>query len=172
MEAYVGEIGIVGFNFPPKGWAFCNGQILSIAQNQALFSLLGTTYGGDGRTTFALPNLQGRAPIHFGQGSGLSGYTLGQAGGVESVTLNTDQMPSHDHAGSCSGSTGSIPGPGSNVWAITSTGEKPYSNATPDNKMSTQGINPSGGGQAHANIQPYLALNFIICLVGIFPSRS
>lgn len=172
MDSFLGEIGIVGFNYPPKGWAFCNGQILPIAQNQALFSLLGTMYGGNGVTTFALPNLQGRVPIHFGQGSGLSPYTIGQTGGVESVTLNINQMPSHSHAGSCSGSNGTVPGPGSNVWAVTSTGEKPYSNAQPDNQMSAQGIKPAGGGQAHANIQPYLALNFIICLVGIFPSRN
>lgn len=172
MEAYLGEIGIIGFNYPPKGWAFCNGQILSIAQNQALFSLLGTVYGGDGRTTFALPNLQGRVPIHFGQGSGLSKYPLGQAGGVESVTLNMDQMPAHDHAGSCSPGNGSAPGPANSVWATTSTGEKPYSTATPDGQMNSQGISPAGGGKPHENIQPYLALNFAICLAGVFPSQS
>jgi microcystin-dependent protein len=173
MEAFIGEIGIVGFTFPPKGWAFCNGQVLPIAQNQALFSLLGTMYGGDGIKTFALPNLQGRVPMHFGQGNGLSPYVQGQVGGVEGVQIDLNSMASHAHAGSCSNATGSTPSPTNDVWAVTSTGEKPYSTAAPDGSlMKNDAIKPAGGGQPHSNLQPYLVLNFIICLVGIFPSRN
>src|SRR5262249_30703887 len=126
----------------------------------------------DGVPTFGLPNLQGRVPIHFGQRPGLSNYVLGQVGGVEGVTLDNNTMPRHTHAGSCFGNTGTAPVPANHVWASTSTGEKPYWTAAPDSQMGTQTINNTGGSQAHSNIQPYLVLNFIICLVGIFPSRN
>ncbi len=171
-EPFIGQIIIVGFTFPPRGYAFCNGQILSIAQNTALFSLLGTTYGGNGQTTFALPNLQSRVPIHAGQGAGLSPYALGQVGGTESVTLTIQQMPSHNHLVNCHGEDGNQGNPNPNILATTGAAPPPYSNAAADATMAPNSISLVGGSQPHDNLQPYLALNYCIALEGIFPSRN
>jgi microcystin-dependent protein len=167
-EPFLGQIAIYGFNFAPRGWAFCNGQILPIAQNTALFSLLGTTYGGNGQTTFALPNLQSRVPIQFGQGPGLSSYDLGQAAGTETVTLNVNEIPAHTHTIAATDADAASNKPEGNVLASGGS----YA-TTPNINMSAAMVPPSGGGnQPHPNIQPYLALNFSIALEGIFPSRN
>jgi len=165
-EPFLAEIRIFSFNFPPKGWAFCNGQLLPINQNQALFSILGTTYGGDGRTNFALPNLQGRAPVHTG-----NGIILGQAGGESAHTLNISEMPAHNHTPVGSSSAGSA-GPGANLWATDNTGANPYGTAALNTTMNPASILPGGGSQPHENLSPYLVLNFCIALQGIFPSRN
>ena len=165
-EPFLSEIRIFGFNFPPKGWAFCNGQFMPINQNQALFSLLGTTYGGNGQTTFALPNLQGRAPIHEG-----SGHTLGEAAGSSSVTITQQTMPQHLHflqgtstdANSALLANG-VPGRlGATIYSNN------ISALTPFDPSSVTNV---GGSQAHTNMQPYLVLNFCIALIGIFPSQN
>lgn len=169
-QRYLGSIIIVSFNFPPKGFALCNGQLLPINQNQALFSLLGTTYGGDGRQTFALPDLRGRAPIHAGQGPGLSNYVLGQTGGEETVTLDVSQIPNHIHIAMAStgpANTGAVSG---TSWA------RPrvllYSASAPSTPMSSAALAPAGGSQPHPNLKPFLVLNYAIALQGIFPSRN
>ncbi len=167
-QPFLGEITPVAFPFAPKGWAMCNGQLLSISQNTALFSLLGTTYGGDGITNFALPDLRGRASVSSG-----SNYPLGSTGGVESLTLNANQMPAHSHAPVCSTQAGSSGEPAGQVWAGSSSGETLYqTGANPNGSMATGVITPSGSSQAHTNLQPFLVINFIIALVGIFPSRN
>jgi microcystin-dependent protein len=172
-EPFLGQIQAFGFNFAPRGWAFCNGQILPIAQNTALFSLLGTTYGGNGQTTFALPNLQSRVPVHFGQGPGLSPYDLGEQAGSETVTLTTNQIPAHQHAVTflTNSSEGGQNSPAGNYFGKADPGT--YA-STHDNTLT--GAQPPtgivGGNQPHTNIQPYLALNFCIALEGIFPSRN
>lgn len=163
-EPFISEVKIVSFNFAPKGWALCNGQLLSINQNQALFSLLGTTYGGDGRVNFALPNLQGRIPIHVG-----NGHTLGEVGGQENHTLITQEMPAHTHTISASNAAPNQGTPAGSMWANNSGA---YSSASTDSSMNPASISNAGGNQPHTNIQPYLVLNFIIALVGIFPSQS
>jgi microcystin-dependent protein len=163
-EPYLSEIKIISWNFPPKGWAFCNGQLLPINQNQALFSLLGTTYGGDGQTTFALPNMQGRVPIHFG-----NGHVLGERSGEENHTLNISEMASHIHGVSANDSAPNQGLPTGNMWA---SGTGAYSSASPDSSMNPASISATGGSQPHTNIQPYLVLNFIIALQGIFPSQN
>lgn len=175
MEAYIGEIRMAGFNFAPRGWAFCSGQLLSIDQHQALFSLLGTYYGGDGRSTFGLPDLRGRVPIHSADGDagpGLSRYQLGQRGGAEAVTLTANEMPSHNHVTSTKASSttrGNVsPTPEGAYWgggSYTTT-----SNVTMASDAVAAGN--SGGGQSHTNIQPYIGINFIISLEGVFPPRS
>jgi len=174
QDPWLGEIALVAFNFAPQGWAFCNGQLLSIAQNTALFSLLGTTYGGDGQTTFALPNLQSRVPVHFGHGTGLSPFTMGQTAGVESVTLQTAQIPAHTHSYAPQASTagGSAVSPAAALWAESGSGDTIYQKGTSNATMAPQTLGNTGGGQAHENRQPLLALNYIIALVGIFPSRT
>jgi len=174
QDPWLGEIALVAFNFAPQGWAFCNGQLLSIAQNTALFSLLGTTYGGDGQTTFALPNLQSRVPIHFGQGTGLSPYLLGATGGVETVTLQTTQIPAHTHSFTPQATTagGSATSPAGAFWAESGSGDTIYQGGTSNTQMAPQTLGNTGGGQTHENRQPFLALNYVIALVGIFPSRS
>lgn len=160
-------------NFAPKGWALCNGQLLAIAQNTALFSILGTTYGGNGTTTFGLPNLQSRVPIHAGTGAGLSTYVLGQQAGVESVTLLTSQMPSHSHTVNAVASGGNQASPEGGSLAVESTGTSlDYSNAAPTSPMNPAMIAAIGNDQPHTNIQPYLVVNFIIALQGIFPARN
>jgi microcystin-dependent protein len=161
-------------NFAPAGWALCNGQTLSISQNTALFSLLGTTYGGNGTTTFNLPNMQSRVPIHAGQGTGLSPYVLGQQAGAENVTLLTTQIPAHTHTVNCNTAGGNQASPSGNLPAVESTGTSlDYSNAAANATMNATMIPPSGGSnQPHSNIQPYLVVNFIIALQGIFPSRN
>jgi len=167
-EPFLGEIKIVSFNFPPKGWAFCNGQLLPINQNQALFSILGTTYGGDGRQTFALPNLQGRMPVHAG-----NGITLGQAGGEQAVTLNSTQIPTHAHVLYATGSLARSADPTGNLLAAKPRGGRDiYAPPADVIALNPSTIGPTGGGQPHNNLQPYLMLNFVIALVGIFPSRN
>ena len=175
MNPYIGEIRMFAGNFAPRGWAVCNGQLMSIAQNTALFSILGTTYGGDGRTTFALPNLQGAAPLAAGQGPGLSDRSLGESGGEASITLLGPGLPSHTHAAQCDGSAGNQVGPGNNVWALAcaARGEHMYaSSAGTSPAMHAQAIAPAGGNQPHNNMSPYLVVTFIIALEGVYPPRS
>lgn len=163
-NSYLAEIKIISFNFAPKGWAFCNGQILPIAQNQALFAILGTTYGGNGQTTFALPNFQGRVPVHFG-----NAVILGESGGEAAHTLLAGEMPAHTHAAKGNSAPANSGTPVSNTWAQNSL--QPYGAAT-DTVLSDTALANAGGSQPHNNLQPYLVLNFIIALVGIFPSRN
>ena len=167
-QPYVGEIRMFGGNFAPAGWMFCAGQLLSIADNDTLFNLIGTTYGGDGQTTFALPDLRGRVPIHQGQGPGLSNYVLAQTGGVESVTLTVNQIPIHTHTPNAS-NTGASDNPANNFWANSTTG-KPYSAAPPAIQMNPSTISSTGGSQPHDNMIPFLCVSYIISLFGIFPS--
>jgi microcystin-dependent protein len=162
-EPFIGEIRVISFNFPPRGWAFCNSQLLQITQNQALFSILGTMYGGDGRTTFALPNLQGRVPLHQG-----SGYAVGQVGGEASHTLTQSEMPAHVHPSSAASDV-TTTSPANAVWGTSS---RPTYAASPDGLMNPATVSTTGGGQPHENFPPYLVLNFVIALVGIFPSRN
>jgi microcystin-dependent protein len=170
-EPFLGEIRMFGFNFPPQGWASCDGQTLPISQNTALFSLLGTTYGGDGTTTFALPDLQSRVAIHPGQGIGLSACTAGQAGGTENVTLLPAQMPTHTHSVHANNSLAEAHRPAGRVLARA--GTDIYA-AGPDGStvMDARMLGDAGGNDPHQNIQPYLVLNFCIALQGIFPARS
>jgi microcystin-dependent protein len=163
-EPFMGEIRIMSFNFPPNGWAECNGQLLPINQNQALFSLLGTTYGGNGQTTFGLPNLQTRVPIHMGQG-----FTQGEAAGEQAHTLTISEMPTHTHPMSGSTTNADVVSPVDNVFAQSSQLYGPSSQVT-SLDPSTNGT--AGGSQAHTNLQPYLALTFCIALIGIFPSQN
>ena len=170
QDQYIGEIRMFAGTFAPRGWAFCEGQLLSIAQYTALFSLLGTTYGGDGRTTFALPDLRGRVPMHPGQGPGLSLRRLGEKGGVEQHTLTTQELPPHTHALYADSSVGTSSGPGGLAPARNAAGIPQYgpgSNVTLD----ASAVGTTGGGQPHSIMQPYLAVNYIIALEGIFPSR-
>jgi microcystin-dependent protein len=172
-DQYLAEIRIFGGNFAPLGWALCNGQILPISQNTALFSLLGTTYGGDGRSNFALPNFQGMAPIQQGQGAGLSQYSLGQTGGITTVTLLTAQLPSHNHPVSCLNGPGNQPGPAGNYWADdgVSRGKLVYA-AAGSAAMNAGTFNSAGAIQPHNNLPSYLTLTFIIALQGIYPPRG
>jgi len=173
-EPFIAEIRIFAGNFAPRSWAFCDGQLLPIAQNTALFSLIGTTYGGDGRTTTALPNLQGRAPMHPGRGPGLTARRLGEKVGVETVTLTEAQIPSHSHSARAE-SANANSGTPSNTTSFASTGfDNLYQTNTSANlvDLSSATLSTTGGGQAHDNVQPYLTLNFIIALQGLYPSRS
>ena len=160
---YIGEIRIFSFNFPPKGWAFCNGQLLPINQNQALFSILGTTYGGNGQTNFALPNLQGRVPVHVG-----NGIVLGQSSGEATHTLITSEMPAHTHIPAGSATPANLGVLTGNLWV---TGNAAY-NPTANTSTNLASILNVGGGQPHENMSPYLTLNICIALQGIFPSRN
>lgn len=173
MDPFVAEIRMFAGNFAPRGWAFCRGQLVSISQNTALFSLLGTTYGGDGRSTFALPNLQGRAPMQAGSGPGLSNHSLGEQGGADSVTLLTSEMPYHSHTLLGTNARAGVGSPDGNVLNR-SVGENGYQTTSASSlvPMADQMVAPTGGGQPHNNMQPYLALNFIIALQGIYPPRS
>ncbi len=168
-QPYIGEIRMVGFNFAPVGWAFCNGAIIAITENETLFNLIGTTYGGDGQSTFALPNLQSRVPIHLGTGGG-STYVIGQMAGEEEVTLTINQIPSHNHIPQANSSAGTQTSPANNVWAAASA--LPYSNNGPNAVMAPQAVQNAGGSQPHDNMLPFLAINFIIALYGIYPSQS
>jgi microcystin-dependent protein len=161
---FMGEIKMISWNFAPKGWAFCNGQQLPINQNQPLFSLFGTMYGGNGQTTFALPDLRGRTPFHIG-----SGFTQGQAGGETAHTLTQQEMPAHNHPVNCNSATGTLVPPLNNIWA--STTQNPYS-ASSNSAMLAESVTNTGGSQPHSNLQPYLVINFIVALIGIFPSRN
>jgi microcystin-dependent protein len=169
-EPFLGEIRMAGFNFAPRGWALCNGQLLSIAQSTALFSLLGTTYGGDGRVTFGLPDLRGRSPMHWGQGPGLTNRVQGEISGSETVTLINTQMPMHNHLVGASGEDAGVKNPSGQVLATTTT--PAYVAGPLDVTMNPQMIGLAGGSQPHENMHPYLVVNFIIALEGIFPSRN
>jgi microcystin-dependent protein len=175
-DQFIGEIRIVANNFAPVGWAFCDGQLLLISQNTALFSLLGTTYGGNGVTNFALPDLRDRAPIQAGQGPGLSPYSLGEIGGVSAVTLGQAQMPMHGHLAACDPAAGTTQSAAGSVWAASAAGRASppyYSNAATNlTAMSGAAIAPTGGNQPHNNRSPYLGVQFIIALAGTYPSRG
>ncbi len=171
-EPFIAEIKIFAGNFAPRGYAFCNGQLLPISQNTALFSLIGTTYGGDGRTTTGLPNLQGRAPMHPGRGPGLTARNLGQIGGAETATLSEAQMASHNHNLGASTAPASSNTAVSNAVTARASGAAYDSNDGVDSTMNAGTLATVGGGQSHNNLQPYLAMNFIIALTGVFPSRS
>lgn len=164
-EPFIGETKWISWNFPPKGWAFCNGQLLPINQNQALFSLLGTMYGGDGRTDFALPDMRGRAPIHIG-----GGFSQGQKGGEEAHTLTNAEMPTHLHGVTASGGAGTAPGPGGNFLANRQSDI--YAPPGSLQAMNPAAVSQAGGSQPHGNMAPYIVLNCVIALVGIFPSRN
>lgn len=171
---FLGEIRLLPFNFAPRGWMTCSGQLVSIAQNDALFALIGTIYGGDGQTTFALPDLRGRLPIHQGQGPGLSNYVIGQAAGSESVTLVSSQLPSHTHTliATTAGATSLTPGNALLPGAVS--GDTFYVNTTAGNTMapmSNQMLSQAGGSQPHDNTMPTLTLQYCIAVEGIFPSR-
>ena len=169
---YVGEIRMFGGSFAPAGWALCQGQLMPISENDTLFNLIGTTYGGDGQSTFGLPNLSGRVPVHQGQGTGISQqYVIGQLGGVEQVTLSTAQMPVHTHSCICStgpanqtSPDGSVPGDSASVTI--------YIEDSPDSNFLASAIQPQGGSQPHENMQPFLVVNYILSLFGIFPTQS
>jgi microcystin-dependent protein len=172
-DQYTGEIRLVGFNFAPVDWAFCDGSLLPIDQYAALFNLLGTTYGGDGQTTFALPDLRGRAPIHMGQGNGLSNRIQGQQLGEESVTLTTNQMPSHSHPVAVLSTTGTTTSAQNSYLAGSSTSDNRYSTNAPTTTMNAGVLQPtSGGSQPHENREPLLVMNYIIALYGIYPSQG
>ncbi len=163
-EPFLAEIRIVGFNFAPRGWAFCDGQILPINQNQSLYSLLGTNYGGDGRTSFALPDLRGRTPVHVGDG-----HQLAQKGGAETVTLTAAEIAAHTHAAQATSSPGDNPSPAGDILAG---GADVYGDAGSLTALRSGTVTNAGGGQAHNNMQPYLTVNFCIALQGLFPSRN
>jgi microcystin-dependent protein len=169
-DPFVGEIRTFGFNFPPTGWAQCNGQLLPISQNTALFSLLGTMYGGDGRTTFALPNLQGGSPMDQGQGPGLSERYIGETGGAGYLTLLQSEMPAHTHVVSGSARPATENDPNNFYWGSVANTYSPTAN--PPQQMAPQTLGPAGGSQPHNNMQPYLVLNFCIALQGIYPPRG
>ena len=175
-DQYVGEIRMAGFNFPPVGWAQCNGQTMSISQNTALFSLLGTYYGGNGTSTFGLPNLQASAPMGAGNGSGLTPRVQGETGGESSVTLTSNQIPSHNHPVACMSGPGSLNSPnvpGNAVWAGDgSRGVELYATANTTIAMSTQAVQPAGGNLPHNNVQPCLTVTFIIAMQGLYPPRG
>jgi len=174
MDPFVAEIRIFPFNFAPKGWAFCDGQILPLSQNTALFSLLGTTYGGDGKSNFALPNMQGNAPMHPGQGPGLSLHDLGETGGSDTVSLLESEIPSHSHALMASSTNSSKPNPIGNALARIGSGATPYvaPAGAPIVNFADNALAPAGGDQPHNNLQPYLTLNLCIALQGVYPPRT
>jgi microcystin-dependent protein len=165
-QPYIGEIRMFGGNFAPVGWAFCNGQLLPIAENDALFNLIGTTYGGDGQSTFALPDLRGRLPVHAG-----NGFDLAETGGVETVTLTTQQIPAHTHPLTASANPGATPSPAGNVLAESPSVKLFIEDVTAVN-LGPTAVGSVGGSQPHTNFQPYLCVNFIIALFGIFPTQS
>ena len=166
-QPFIGEIRMFAGNFAPVGWAFCNGALIPISENDALFNLIGTTYGGDGQSTFALPNLQSRIPVHVGPG-----FALGQSGGAESVTLTTSQIPAHSHVPLANNAPGTQVGPDNGVWASTSPSLNNYSNVAPSVNMDPAACGSSGGSQPHDNMVPFLVVNFILSLFGVFPSQT
>lgn len=176
-EMFMSAIAIFGFDWAPRNWASCNGQLLAIAQNQALFSLLGTTFGGNGVSTFALPDLRGRAPVGMGQGLGLSNITLGQPGGSSSVTLISTQLPTHNHSVLVNNSKAALSAPANNEYLaeatdLNSDASKVYSSSAPNVVLSPNTLANAGGNQPHENMQPYIVVNYCIALYGIFPSRN
>lgn len=172
MDPFIGEIKLVPYNFAPQGWALCQGQILPIAQNTALFSLLGTTYGGNGQTTFALPDLRGRCIVHTGQGAGLSFVALGEQNGVENVTLNTGQIPAHSHSFQVQSGNATELGSSGNFSAKATGSVGNIYGAAAGATFPVNTVQPAGGTLPHSNMQPYLVLNYCIALQGIFPQRS
>ena len=170
-QPFVGEIRMFGGSFAPAGWMFCGGQLLPISENETLFNLIGTTYGGDGQQTFALPDLQGRTPVHAGTGPGGTTYQLGEKAGVESVTLSVQQIPAHSHPLLATTNAADTPNVANAVCA-TGTVSQLYWGDPPDTAASPQAISPSGGSQPHDNIQPYLTISYIISLFGVFPSQN
>ena len=168
-QPYVGEIRMFAGTFAPAGWSFCEGSLLPISQFETLFNLIGTTYGGDGQSTFALPDLRGRVPLHFGSGGG-SSYVLAQNGGEEQVTLTVNQIPAHSHVPQADPGNGTQDSPQNSVWA--SSANLPYSASAPTAAMSPNAIGPTGGSQPHDNMVPFLCVSFVISLFGIFPSQT
>ncbi len=166
---YIGEIRLFAGNFPPSGWMFCDGALLAISEYETLFNLIGTTYGGDGQSTFALPDLRGRVPIHLGTGGGGT-YVIAQAAGVENVTLTQNQIPSHSHVPQASAATGSLTSPSGAVWA--GSANLPFTSNAPSAAMHAAAIGVAGGSQPHDNMLPYQCINFIIALFGIFPTAN
>ncbi|MNQ39751.1 Phage Tail Collar Domain protein [compost metagenome] len=166
-QPYVGEIRMFAGNFAPAGWMFCEGQLMPISENETLFQLIGTTYGGDGESTFALPDLRGRIPIHNG-----NGYVLAETGGAEEITLTAAQIPAHTHALVATTDLANSASPADAYLSATATGNKIYSTASPSIPLSAQEISPTGGSQPHTNFQPYLCVDYIISLFGIFPSPT
>jgi microcystin-dependent protein len=162
---FIGEIRMFAGNFAPVGWAFCDGTLMAISQNDALFNLIGTTYGGDGQTTFALPNLQSSVPVHVGPG-----FALGQTGGAETVTLTTSQIPAHSHVPLANSAPGTQAGPSGGAWAESTLDQ--FSSSSPSVNMSPAALGSSGGSQPHDNMAPFLVINFILSLFGIFPSQT
>ncbi|WP_426450830.1 phage tail protein [Paenibacillus sp. S-38] len=172
-EPYIGEIRMFGGNFAPVGWALCHGQLLPISENDALFTLIGTTYGGDGQTTFALPDLRGRAPVHQGKNPiTQSSFALGQMGGVETVTLTQGNIPSHTHPVRAQKEPGTTGSPAGGLWAASAVNPYAVPGGTPSGTMHPAAVSPAGGNQPHDNMMPYLAVNFIISLEGIYPSQN
>ena len=169
-EPFVGEIRMFAGNFAPRGWAFCDGQLLAVSQNDALFSLLGTIYGGDGRTTFGLPDMRGRIPIHAGSGPGLSPRRLGAKGGAENVTLTVNQLPSHTHQFKATQTPGIQNNAAGNVLAESFSLDI-YAEDPPDTDLSSSAVTSVGGSRSHTNLMSFLCINFIIALFGIYPSR-
>jgi len=165
-EPFLAEIRIVGFNLPPRGWAQCDGQILPINQNQSLYSLLGTIYGGDGRTSFALPDLRGRVPIHSS-----TSFNQGSRGGEERHTLNASEMPAHTHSAGCTNKNPTSRGTEDNIWAAQSKGTN-FGTSAPGATLDSRSISNAGSGSGHENMQPFLVLNFVIAIQGLFPSRN
>jgi microcystin-dependent protein len=167
---YVGEIRMVGFNFAPAGWALCNGALLPISEYETLFNLIGTTYGGDGQSTFAVPNLAGRVPLHMGTGNGLSPRIIGEVAGVEQITLINSQMPQHSHVPQAQSANGALTNPQNAIWASSTAAI--YSTDPPNVPMRNGLVNPAGGNQPHKNMMPFLVINFVISLFGIFPTPN
>jgi microcystin-dependent protein len=171
-QPYIGEIRMFAGNFAPAGWLFCDGQLLPISENETLFQLIGTVYGGDGQETFALPNLQSRVPLHFGTGPDNVTYQMAEAAGAESVTLTTQQIPQHTHPLTASVTAGSQGSPAGNLLAEAPGGIQPYIEDSPAVAMNAASVGPVGGSQPHENCQPFLCINYIISLFGIFPSPT
>lgn len=169
MDQYIGEIRMFAGNYAPQGWAFCDGQLLSIAQYDALFSLIGTTYGGDGINNFALPDLRGRIPVNRGQGPGLSNCYLGAMAGTETVTLTVEQLPAHSHPVAISTTAGTLESPANAFWAANI---NQYSTSPPNGQMNPEAITAVGNNRAHENMMPYLCISFIIALEGFYPDRN
>jgi microcystin-dependent protein len=170
-EPFLGEIRMFAGNFAPQGWAFCDGQFLPISENDALFALMGTTYGGDGQTTFRLPDLRGRFPMHQGSGPGLNTRVMGESGGTESETLTVQQIPNHSHLARAAAGGNKLT-PGGNFWSTDPGGNTAAYTDSSNNVMAPGAIALAGGSQPHGNVQPFLCVNFIIALFGIFPSQT
>lgn len=169
MDPFIGEIRIFAGPYAPEGWAFCDGSLLAAGANPALCSLLGKTYGGDGETTFALPDLRGRTPVHMGQGNGLSPRTRGESGGAETVTLQVEQLPAHNHTALADAVSGNQTGPYQATWAPSALAQ--FSSNPANATMNSASIGPTGANYAHANMPAYLAINFIIALKGLYPTQ-